>query len=76
METVCPLECVNVGCDEADFIEKHGTFVLTVVGVVSGTAGMFLTYFLKSRCKHIKCWGIECTRDVLTLDPKNIEIQS
>lgn len=36
---------------------------------------MLLTYFLKSRCKYIKCCGFECTRDVLTLDPKDIQIE-
>lgn len=71
----CPLECVRAGCPEPDFLEKNGTFIITVIGIIGGAGGMLLTYFLKSRCRHIKCCGLEVTRDVLALDPKDIQIE-
>ena len=71
----CPLECVRIGCPQPDFLERNGAFMLSVIGVFMGAGGMLLTYFLKSRCKHIKCCGVECTRDVLALDSKDVKIE-
>ena len=28
---VCPVECVGVGCDQPDFIERNGAWLLTIV---------------------------------------------
>ena len=58
--------------DPPDFLEKHGAWLLTIVGVGVGCVGTLLAYFLKSRCKKIKVCGLECDRDVLALDPKEI----
>lgn len=74
-DIVCPIECVRTGCPEPDFIETNGAFLLSLIGIVGGGVGMLLTYFLKSRCRRIKCCGLECTRDVVALDPKDIQIQ-
>jgi len=72
----CPIECVGVGCPQPDFLERNGTWLLTVIASVSGGLGMLLTYFLKSRCKKVNCWGVSCVRDVVELQPSSIEITS
>lgn len=64
--TVCPLECIYR--EEKSFIQKHETFILTLVATLSGTIGVILTYFLKSRCKRINCCCISCDRDVLAVE--------
>ena len=74
-EITCPIECVRTGCPEPDFIEKNGAFLLSMIGIIGGGGGMLLTYFLKSRCRHIRCCGFECTREVVALDPKDIHIE-
>ena len=77
--TECPIECMNrdLICESpASFLEKNGTFVLTLFGIVSTGIGIVLTYFLKSRCVEIKCWGIFCKRQPLELDVSDIEITS
>jgi hypothetical protein len=58
-----------------DFIERNGTWVLSVLAVLVGCGGTLLAFCLKSRCRNIKCCGAECDRDVLAIDPKSIEIQ-
>jgi hypothetical protein len=50
--------------DPPDFLEKHGAWVLTIVGAGTGLLGAMFAYFLKSRCRKIKCFGLECDRDV------------
>ncbi len=70
----CPVECINAACPEDDFIERNGTWLLTVIGLVTGCFGGMLTYFLKSRCRRIACMGLECERDVLVIDPGNVEV--
>ena len=76
----CPIECVSaikeVACPSPDFLEKNGSWLLTVIGLGIGCVGTVLTYFLRSRCKEIKCWGVQCTRDVVALEPSEIEIVS
>jgi hypothetical protein len=62
------LTAKDVACPDADFIEKNGTWVLTVVGLAVGCVGTVLTYFLKSRCSRIACCGGECVREVVKLD--------
>lgn len=76
-EIVCPIECVKSGCDDPpDFLEKHNGFILTLVASMSACLGIVFTYFLKSRCKNIKCLCLSCDRDVITLDPDQIEIST
>ena len=41
------------------------SFILAVLGLFGGGGSALLIYFLKSRCKTIKCCCIECERDVL-----------
>jgi len=41
------------------------SFILTLVGLIGGGLSALLVYFLKSRCKTIKCCCLECERDVL-----------
>lgn len=55
-------------CPEPDFIERNGTWLLTVIGMLTGCIGGVLTYFLKSRCKHIKVGCMECDRQVVELE--------
>lgn len=76
MDLSCPLACVRVGCPEPDFLERNGTWLLTVIASVGGCFGMMLTYFLKSRCKQVNCCGVSCVRDVLDLKPEHVEITS
>ncbi len=73
---LCPIECVRVGCPEPDFVEKNGTWLLTVIAGFTGCFGMVLTYFLKSRCKQISCWGVNCIREVIDVKTEDIEITS
>jgi len=72
-EPLCPIECIKTGC-EKDFLEKHDGFIITIVGSVGAVIGVFLTYFLKSRCKNIKTPCASCDRDVVDLDKDSVEI--
>jgi len=77
--TECPIECIdrNLICESpASFLEKNSTFILTLFGIVSTGIGIVLTYFLKSRCTEIKCFGLFCKRQPLELDVSDIEITS
>jgi len=74
---ICPLECVKSGCpSDPDWLEKHSTFVLTFSGILGAGLTVVLTYFLKSRCKKIKCCGLECDRTPVELTPDQIELQT
>ena len=66
--TVCPIECVRAACPTPDWLEKHETFTLTMVATVSAAITALLSYFLKSRCTKIKCFGMSCNRQPLNLD--------
>ncbi len=70
---LCPIECLE---PQADFVEKHSTFLITLIGALSACAGVVLTYFLKSRCNKIKVGCIECERNVVSLEASQIEIQN
>ena len=79
MSVDCPIECIdrNLICEpEQDFLEKHGSFFLTLFGVLTGVVGVVFTYFLKSRCTEIKCFGLFCKRKPLDLNVADIEITS
>ena len=72
----CPIDCVRIACPDPDWLEKHEGFVITIVGLIGGACGVLLTYFLKSRCKKISCWGFSCDREPIQLEPSQIEIVS
>ena len=59
-----------------DFLQKHGAWLLTIVGIATGAFSALLVYFLKSRCRKISCWGLSCDREVLELDPNNVDLTS
>lgn len=67
----CPLECVNVACDEPDWVQRNGSWL---TALIMGVVGMVLTYFLKSRCYKIGCCGNYCERDVLKGTPDNSKV--
>ncbi len=72
----CPIECIRGGCPDApDFIERNGTFLLTVIGSLSGILGVCLSYMLKSRCKNIKTPCLSCDRDVVSLQPDQVAVE-
>jgi len=71
----CPLHCIKSGCpSEPDFLQKHDSFILTLCGVLGGGAAVVLTYFLKSRCKKIKCCGVECDRSPVQLNTNEVVV--
>lgn len=73
-QIVCPLECINRACPQPDFIERNGTWLLTLIGMWAACFGALLTYFLKSRCKRISCCGVSCDRDVLSLSAEDVRV--
>ena len=58
---------------EPDFIERNGAWLLSVLGIVSACCTSVLVYFLKSRCRTIKCCGVECERDVLEVSSASLD---
>ena len=75
--TICPIDCVKSGCDtEPDFLEKHSTFFLTLIGSISALFGVFLSYCIKSRCKNITCCCIACDREPINLHNDSIQINN
>jgi hypothetical protein len=76
-EIVCPIECVKAGCETPpDFLEKHSTFLITLLGSFGACLGVVFTYFLKSRCKKISTPCFTCDRDVIEIKQENIEINN
>tara|TARA_R110002126_G_scaffold111789_1_gene249727 strand:+ start:232 stop:459 length:228 start_codon:yes stop_codon:yes gene_type:complete len=71
----CPISCVNVGCTPPDFLEKHESFVLTVIAFISTGFGMLLNYFLRSRCTFIKFGCVSCKRTPVEITNDNIQIE-
>jgi hypothetical protein len=61
---------------EEDWLEKHGPFTLTCVGLVIGCIGGVLTYFLRSRCSEIRCLGLFCKRQVLDIDIEQANVST
>ena len=74
MDIQCPIECVKSGCeDPPDWLNKHSTFLLTLIASLSASLGVVFTYLLKSRCKNIKTPCVSCDRDVIEVtDPEII----
>lgn len=73
-EMLCPLECINHACPPPDFIERNGTWVLTLVGVGTSFVGALLAYFLRSRCKTVNCCCVKCEREVVQLESQSVEV--
>lgn len=60
-----------------DFIERNGAWILSLTALCFTCFGTLLAYMLKSRCKTIRCFGIYCDRDVLTVeDIRKLEANS
>jgi hypothetical protein len=57
---------------EPDFIERNGTWILSMVGVMGACVSGLLMYMIKSRCRNIKCCGAECDREVVALEPTSV----
>lgn len=77
MDIDCPIECINrdLICESpSDFLEKHSSFLITVIGIASGGLGIVLTYFLKSRCTEIKCGCLSCRRNPIPLDIEEVAV--
>ena len=55
---------------DPDFIQRNGTFILSVLGLFGACCGGLSAYLLKSRCRNIKCCGMECERDVIPVRPR------
>lgn len=66
-DVLCPIECTRAACPTPDFVERNGTWLLTVLGIGTGVVGSLLAFMLKSRCHQIRCWGIECNRTVMSV---------
>lgn len=48
-----------------DFVERNGAWLLSVLGISMTCISGVLVCVLRSRCRTIKCCGLECERDVL-----------
>jgi len=59
-----------------DFIQKNGAWLISIIGLFSACVGAMLTYFLKSRCSEIKCFGLSCKRQVIDLAANEVEVTS
>jgi hypothetical protein len=73
---LCPVHCINASCKDPSFLEKHETFVLTIIGLGGSAVGVMLAYFLKSRCKKIKCcFGLfSCDRIPIDLPIESTDV--
>jgi len=58
---------------DPDFIERNGTWLLTIVATVGTCVSGLLVYVLKSRCTYIRGCGCECRRDVVALEARDVE---
>ena len=57
-----------------DFLQRNGTWLLSVIAALSASVGAVLTYLLRSRCRHIKLGCLECDRTPVSLDAPSAEI--
>ena len=60
---------------ERDWVERNGTWLLSVITLFTSCFAGLLVYALKSRCSKIKCLCGECERDVLPLEPSQITVE-
>jgi len=72
----CPIECAKMACPDSDWLEKHNAFLLTLIGGLGAGIGVLLSYFLKSRCSHIKFCCVDCDREVIDLRASDTEVTS
>jgi hypothetical protein len=56
-----------------DWVQRNGTWTLSVFGIFTSCFAGLLVYALKSRCTKIKCLRAECERDVVPLTHEQIE---
>ena len=70
----CPIQCIKSGCDEADWLQKHESFVLTITATMSAALGVVFSYFLKSRCTKIRFCGFSCDRTPVSLEATDLEV--
>lgn len=48
--------------------------LIALVAVIGTTLSGILTTLFHSRCKTIKCWGVECNREIIhTKEEVNLE---
>ena len=53
---------------EPDFIERNGTWVLSIAAMCFSCIGGVFAYALKSRCVRVQCCCISCDRQPLPAD--------
>jgi hypothetical protein len=51
---------------ESDSFPLDSAFLLSLAALIGGGVLACLRFVLKSRCSVIRCWGVECQRDVLS----------
>ena len=57
----------------SDFLEKNSAFFLSLAAMLGACFGVLLQYLRASRCRTIKCCGMECERDVLPPDQAMVD---
>ena len=51
-----------------------GPEIIGLVAIIGTTLSGILTTLFHSRCSKIKCWGVECERDIIhTKEEMNLE---
>jgi len=60
--TECPIECIKAF--QETWLEKHESFMVTLIGTVGAILGMCLQCLLRSRCTRIQSICVTCDRDV------------
>ena len=72
--SLTPDECLQILAaykeTPPDFLQRNGTWLLSVIAAFSACAGAVLTYLLRSRCKRIRLGCFECDRTPLDIDPQ------
>ena len=53
---------------DPDFIQRNGAWLLSMLGILATCMSGLMVYMLKSRCRRIRCCGVDCERDVLDLN--------
>tara|TARA_R110000822_G_scaffold24748_1_gene75163 strand:- start:1457 stop:1696 length:240 start_codon:yes stop_codon:yes gene_type:complete len=77
METTnCSIDCIIAICPALSFLQKHESFVLSIVGFIGAGVGMILNYFIRSRCTKIRIGCISCNRNPIDLSSDNIQIKN
>ncbi len=60
---------------DQDFIQRNGTWLLSVIGLLSACSAGLLTFFLKSRCTEINCGCCSLKRQPVALEANQATIQ-